>query len=215
MQSRTGAHPPAARQPWSPVLLKRGVGGCSSPRGAASPPSPAAPASPTRLAPVIFSTVQLPPKLQRDAAGPPGRQLPRFGAAPYPSGPEAADTPRDAFPHVPCGIFWHGMGMISRAREQIRDLTLPVFPKCGTHARHSHCYFNVSWMHVAALHKPFCTHAPPRPQATSPPALGVSRAKTARHRKWKSQFRWGLKRNTCLIVSCEVHNEETLIQETI
>ncbi|CAN8217389.1 unnamed protein product [Coccothraustes coccothraustes] len=132
MQSRTGAHPPAARQPWSPELPKRGVGGCSSPRGAASPPSPAVLASPNRLASVIFSTVQLPPKLQRDAAGPPGRQLPRFGAAPNPSGPEAAESPRDArgdasFPHVPCGIFWHGMGMISRASaSQLRaTATLP------------------------------------------------------------------------------------------
>lgn len=205
MQSRTGAHPPAARQPRPPELPKRGVGGRSSPRGAASPPGPAAPASPTRLAPVRFSTVQLPPELQRDAAGPPGRQLPLFGAAPYPSGsplpsgcPWGRSLPSRTLRHLLArdGHDFQGWASSpnlpwtshSRARERIRDLTLAVFPNCGRHARHSHGYFNVSWMHVAAPHKPCCTHAPPRPQATSLPALGVSRAKTARHRKWKSQF---------------------------
>lgn len=163
MQSRTGAHPPAARQPWPPELPKRGVGGCSSPRGAASPPSLAVPASPTRLAPVTFSTVQLPPKLQRDAAGPPGRQLLRSGQPrtlpalrqPSPLGMPMGTQPSLTHPAASSGMGWAwftGVGIIpklaldshSRAREQIRDLTLPVFPNCGTHARHSYCYFNVS-----------------------------------------------------------------------
>lgn len=48
------------------------------------------------------------------------------------------------------------------------------FFSCSTHARHAHRYFNVSWMHVAALHEPSRTRAPPWPQATVLPAQGLS-----------------------------------------
>lgn len=51
------------------------------------------------------------------------------------------------------------------------------FSNCSTHARHAHCYFNVSWTRVAAPHQPSRTRAPPRPPATPLPALASSEQK--------------------------------------
>lgn len=201
MQSRT-------RQPWPPgvaqtrrrgLLLSPGRRFSSQPRraGLSHPPGTGHIWHRAAPSPIAAGRCWAPLGGSFPAPGQPRtlpalRQLTPLG---MPMGTQLSLT----YPEASSGMGWAWfprVGIISklaldshsRAREQIRDLTLAVFPNCGTHARHSHCYFNVSWMHVAALHKPFCTHAPPRPQTTFLPALGVSRAKTASHRKWKSQF---------------------------
>lgn len=106
--------PPASRGPRS---CPNGASGAA--------PLPGAPlllpAPPRRLRPPAWHRSDFPPfsslpNCSGTLLGPLGGSFPSSG---QPRTLPAAHCPRDAhgaaaFPHVPCGIFWHGMGMISR-----------------------------------------------------------------------------------------------------
>lgn len=215
MQSSTGR--PAGRRSSPPGVAQTGPrGGCSPPRVAASPPAP-----PHRRHPPALSSWHrsyLPPSgslpngcgtLQGSLGGngphPRGSPVP-----PQPWGsrhPSGCSRARSLPPRTPLRLLAlrGARGWAVRTASPNSPWTATAepaiklgtshsqcFSNCSTHARHARCCFNVSWMHVAAPHRPSRTRAPSTSAAgDSPASPRIVRAKTDGRRKWKSQFAMG------------------------